>query len=68
MEEIIDPVSIKERLPGLDDLDPKTCYCWWFNIDNDTWLYGDASALGDPWRYWLPCWANPLPPGPWLKL
>lgn len=61
-----DPISIKQRLPASDDLEPKTRYCWWFNIDNDTWLYGDASALGDPWRYWLPHHAKPIPPGNWI--
>jgi len=63
-----DPISIKQRLPTSDDLEPKTCYCWWFNIDNDTWLYGDASALGDPWCYWLPYYARPIPPGSWIEL
>ena len=62
------PVCIKRRLPDKEDVEEKTGYCWWFNVDQDTWLYGDASSPGYPWLYWLPYWARPLPPGSWIRL
>ena len=68
VEVVMDPISIKEGLPEPDDLEPKTHYCWWFNVSSDTWLYGDASTLGHPWCYWLPYYVRPIPPGSWIDL
>lgn len=58
------PVAVSERLPGANDVEAKLRYCWWWNQEQDVWMYGDAShADHSVYTHWLPAHALPLPSG-----
>ncbi len=56
------PVAVSERLPGPEDVCAKLRYCWWWNQEQDVWMYGDASHADHAvYTHWLPAHALPLP-------
>lgn len=58
------PVAVSERLPGAEDVCAKLRYCWWWNQEQDVWMYGDASHADHAvYTHWLPAHALPLPSG-----
>jgi hypothetical protein len=61
------PIPVSERLPGAEDCDEKgRCWAWnpqafWWDLCQLKFIKMNA---GDPFTYWLPIWALPVPSSP----